>query len=342
MLLARTALRLLARSPWIGALLVIGVGVAEPASSPHRAADGPRSPQVLLILDRSGSALGQELATEKSMASTLLDLFATTPDSVGVLSFATSTRIDQPLTQDAATAKGAVNSLTASGWSDIEGALARAGTPTGLADQSGIPTGSQAPQFVILFTDGTPTAFRGQFLYRGIAYDGVIGGSCDQAPTFENKLWSPTVDNGSVAGMSLVTPTGDGLAIGSACGSTSSVRWFAFDTYPVPGYVSTACSIPGTTSANGEVGGPLGAQTCWLVENLVYVYADQLKNRGVRIYTIGVGTANAGLLTKAASDASYYSNPTSNELTQIFEAIQASSTTPGLRESWGRLKLHYR
>ena len=78
----------------------------------------------------------------------------------------------------------AINNMTAVGATNAEDALAQVGGPNGLTDQSAVPADQRVQQYVIFFTDGMPTAFRGKFKNQGTDnIDAVVcgtGNTCDQ------------------------------------------------------------------------------------------------------------------------------------------------------------------
>ena len=108
--------------------------------------------------------------------------------------------------------------------------------------------------------------------------------------------------------------TGDGRSSGSACGTSTTVRWKAFDTDPVPGYAPTACSIPYQTV--------LASHICNLASSRALARGAELKARGITIYTIGLGQANPDFLGALATgpEQTYYA-PTSDQLRSIFQKI---------------------
>ena len=145
---------------------------------------------------------------------------------------------------------------------------------------------------------------------------GCATGNCDDPPNDNvvGELYNPTT--GAALGIDPRT-TGDGLAAGSACGVATTTRWMIFDTYPVPGYAPTACSIPQRPQ--------LVAHFCNLASALTQVHANELKAKKITVYTIALGSLtdiNEPLMKAMASDpAFYYRAPTSNELQAIFQKV---------------------
>ena len=114
---------------------------------------------IVLVLDRSGSMQGAPLAALKAGANQFVDIIDEGTDGVldgviangsrvGVVSFADSATVNQPLTGSAGAVKSAVNALVASGGTNHEAAITTA--------QSQLAGGS-GNDIMIIFTDGQTT-----------------------------------------------------------------------------------------------------------------------------------------------------------------------------------------
>ena len=219
----------------------------------------------------------------------------------------------------------AINGLNASGGTNAEDALAQALTLP-WSDQSGVPANERTKQVVVFFSDGNPTAFRGQFKYNGTDYDGVaaIGGS-----TVWLNLGKPDqyFTNFSV---NKVHITGDGKTVGTtACPNTTSggvtdklnTRWYVFSnsTYglnsygPMSGYGSQQCNISQTA---------LAGYLTHLATQMAIDNASAIKAKGIEIYTIGLGNIDQAFLGTLSSGSAFaYYTPDSSELEGIFQQI---------------------
>jgi Flp pilus assembly protein TadG len=283
--------------------------------------------EIMLVLDRSGSMQGTPIADLKTAARTFVDYFAATQDKdkMGLISFSTAVTLDQAMGTNYVTSiKAAISAMNAANYTNTEDALDQADGPGGFTDQTGIPGDQRIQQFLIFFSDGQPTAFRGQFLYQGVNYDAVaIGatngsGDCDPNtfPTSYNSL--PRLYNPVTAAQLTATayPTGDGVAMIRCAGFAQpkpTTRWYVFDTMPVSGYAATATCIPARN---------LGAQFCYIANQLALNHATDLKNnRHVVIYTIGLGNVDANFMGAIANPNLYYHAPTSAELQAIFQRV---------------------
>ena len=86
------------------------------------------------------------------------------------------------------------------------------------------------------------------------------------------------------------------------------------DTYPVPGYAPTACTIPEN--------GTLCPYVCNMAENLALLHAKEQKDAGVTIYTVGYGQIHTAFMQSLASSVNmYYNAPTPDDLEPIFQHI---------------------
>ena len=112
------------------------------------------------------------------------------------------------------------------------------------------------------------------------------------------------------------TYTGDGNMPGaSKCpANRTSTRWMCFDAVPVAGHGPTDCNIPPQTT--------LASYVCNLAANRALQHAQELKDKRVTIFVIGLGQVNRPLLEQIASspDLVYYT-PTSSQLQALFQRV---------------------
>jgi Flp pilus assembly protein TadG len=279
--------------------------------------------EIMLVLDRSWSLNGTPMRDLKTAANKFVSMFAATQDKdkMGMISFATAVSLDRALGTNYVNAMTtAINGMSANDYTNAEDALDRADGTGGFTDQSGYPADRRIQQFLIFFSDGQPTAFRGTFRYRGANYDGVALGEPDNngdcsTSTFPDpgNLYNPTTG-------ATLTPTtrwtGDGSTTRVRCPGSSNnytTRWYIFDTMPVPGYSATATCIP--TSA-------LGRQFCYIANQLAINHAAELKAKHIKIYTIGLGHVDASFMQTLASNSTmYYYAPTGAQLTALFQQV---------------------
>lgn len=300
-----SAMAILAKVVGVGAVPVASSGVAQ-----------QNKVEIMLVLDRSGSMAGKPIADLKKAARSFLDFFTETQDrdKAGLVSYATSARVDRPLGTDyVAPMKAAIDAMAGNGHTNAEDAIAQAGGPQGFTDQTGVPDDQRIQQFLIFFSDGRPNSFRWTFKNRGTTYDAVVfvDGNCDPGDrnTTNQSLWRP--DREQQLGIA-ARPTGDGVYPGSKCG-VSTTRWNIFDTRPVPGYAADACKLPDPA---------LGNHVCGLAASLALEHAQELKDRRITIYTIGLGTTHRQFLEQLASNPGlYYYAPASDQLQRIFQKV---------------------
>lgn len=281
--------------------------------------------EIMLVLDRSYSMAGRPMTALKRAANTFVDFFSKTQeqDKVGLISFASSVNVNLALGTNYVTAMHtAINSIGALGGTNTEDAIDQADGPQGFTDQTGIPGDRRVQQFLVLFSDGKPTGFRGDFLSGGVTYDGVAGvanGNCvpgDMGITWE-LLNSPTTERVTLG----PDPqrTGDGITTancnvgGNRSGSGPTTRWLIFDSQPVPGYSPTARCIPDPA---------LAYHICDLCSGLALQRGQELKNKGIVIYTIGLGADNATFLRSLATSPDLFREaPDADQLEAIFEQV---------------------
>ena len=282
-----------------------------------------REAEIMMILDRSGSmgmsANGRIPINDlKTAAKSFLSYFAATQDrdKLGLISFATTARLDRALGTNFVTPMTtAINSMSASGYTDTEDAVDLADGTGGFTDQSGLPGDRHVQQFAVFFSDGMPTAFHDRFMVNNLTYDAIViastnfVGGCAGLNDF-TRLVNPT--NGQDLSVYPV-PTGDGRTLATtACGRVTT-RWFAFDAYPVPGYAPTACSIPA---------GALDAYFCTEAKRRAIAHAAELKAKGVIVFVIGLGNVDRTFLGQMASSAqTIYYAPDSSQLQSLFQQV---------------------
>jgi len=111
-----------------------------------------RSPDVVLVLDRSGSMSGQAFEDLKAAAKTLVDRLDLSTDQVGVVSFSSQATLDQPLTRAAGAVRAAIDAMTATGDTNIAEAIrtAQAELTSPRRVAGNVPV-------MILMSDGQPT-----------------------------------------------------------------------------------------------------------------------------------------------------------------------------------------
>jgi Flp pilus assembly protein TadG len=285
-----------------------------PTSS--RGAAQKKEVEIMLVLDHSGSMAGTPISDLKAAARTFVDLFAATQDKdkLGLISFSTAVTLDRPLGINYVTAmRAAITAMSASNYTNAEDAIDQADGPGGFTDQTGISGDRRIQQFLIFFSDGQPTAFR----YRGTDYDAVAvgatagSGDCDPG-TFPStgNLYNPV----TAATLTPTTrPTGDGTTTRIKCTTKGSLayttRWYIFDTRPVTGYAATATCIPDRA---------LGAQFCYLANQMALDHAAELKAKNIVIYAIGLGNIDAPFMQAIANPNLYYRAPNSSQLQAIF------------------------
>jgi uncharacterized protein YegL len=296
--------------------------------------------EIMLVLDRSGSMDGTPMRDLKKAARSFVSFFEETQDQdkMGLVSFATSVKVDVPLGNNyVSSMTSKINAMDAVGATNAEDSLSQAGNPAkgGLTDQSGVPGNKRVQQFVIFFSDGNPTAFRGKFKYNGTDnIDAVVCGTGNDCGTVYTMLGKPEREewlryNPRFTGDGNPKPPGTGT---SKCtkqygGSyVNTTKWYVLDdpdyrlTYRGTTYNSESCFIPTVGSSNTTA--PLSTYICTTARGMAVEHAQELKDNNVKIYTIGLGNIDRDFLSQIASGPSFeFYAPTSGELQAIFNKI---------------------
>lgn len=113
---------------------------------------GRSAVDVALVIDVSGSMANGALDEAKTAAKAFVDTMNLNPDQVTLVAFSSSARVVQPLTQDANAIKTQIDSLTASGNTNISDAIAKARSELNSNRRN---AGNQP--IIVLLTDGQPT-----------------------------------------------------------------------------------------------------------------------------------------------------------------------------------------
>ncbi len=303
--------------------------------------------EIMMILDRSGSMAGSKMTALKNAARGFLDFFADTQnkDKVGLISFSTTAGVngapDRALGINfVAPMKAAINNMNADGATNAENAIDMADGTGGFTDQTGVPGDRRIQQFVVFFSDGMPTALTDRFKYNNTNYDGVVYGvgssgrsNCRTSDypymSVANVLVRPSGD-GNHPGVNPAT-TGDGKATSgsstnrTACTSGGSrylnTKWYLFETSLVPRaggrtWPAEQCSIPMDD---------LVPYFCGKARQMALDNAQVLKNKGIKVYVIGLGSSNEidpTYLRSLSSGADFtFIAPASSDLEAIFNKI---------------------
>jgi hypothetical protein len=294
----------------------------------NRAVAKKNAVEIMLVLDRSGSMAGTPMRDLKTAAQSFIAFFEETQeqDLVGLISFATSVTVNVGLQNNFVTAMTtAINAMNATGATNAEDALDQSDGPSGFTDQSGLPGDQIVQQFLIFFSDGNPTAFRGRFRYNDVDnINAVVCGTGQTCDTVYQRLGSPSSETWLRLSGDYINPehTGDGRRpTVSACGRSlndpPTTRWYVFSEYPVPGYTNPLyCHIP---HGSGQA---LPRYICRTARQMALEHAQELKDKNIKIYTIGLGDIDQDFLGQVASGPSYeYYTPDSSELQTIFNTI---------------------
>ena len=284
-----------------------------------------RNAEIALVLDGSGSMSGTPIVRLRDAAKSFVQNFEDreTKNKFALITFASGAEEVFNLDHNYVSPLNlGITALNAQGWTNAEDALGQAG---GLPwkDQSSIPPNEQDKQVVVFFSDGNPTAFRGQFLYSGNTYDAVAAVSASTHNVSDRLFRSD--EKHTNYNMTTANVTGDGLPQGSSVCSTLGVdtmKWeiFSDPTYGLNNFAQTFGFDPETCQMGNP--DPFGDYANWLVRQMAIDHAAAIKAQGIEIYTIGLGNVDQTYLETISSGpefAFYTSDP--NELEGIFQTI---------------------
>ena len=290
-----------------------------------------RDVEIMLLLDRSGSMSGEPMDHLKVAGRNFVEYFKDTQetDKVGLVSYATAVSVDRTLDHNFVDPiQNAVNEMSANGWTNTEDALDQAGQSGGFTDQEGIVGDRRVQQFLVFFSDGNPTAFRAtydpaqtpfrRFTRDGTNWDDAVVSMSDST---DAQLYDPN------SGTSLPVNqymTGDGQpSAASSClpGSGTSTKWwilqdplFGSGSYaPLAGFTPDHCDID-RSLMSGYVQGT--------AKKMAVAHAQELKEKGIKIYTIGLGNVDTAFLHQISSGEYYqYYTPDASQLEELFQKI---------------------
>lgn len=293
-----------------------------------------REVEIMLVLDESGSMSGA-MSNLKSAAESFVDFFEHTDDTdqMGLITFASGVVVERALGTDFhADMISKIESMSASGGTNTEDALDQADGPSGFTDQTGLSGDERVQQFLIFFSDGNPTAFRGDFTRDGTDYHAV--GYADSY--WNRKLMYTDVQYQEYNVKEYETGDGKSPSGGTNCKSGdpltgySNTKWHILDdpTYGVNGYSEFSgayysdllgtsdpekCSINRSKMANYAAA---------ITKQMAIDHAQEIKDKGIKIYTIGLGGVDEDFLSQIASGPGFeYFAPTSADLKNLFQKI---------------------
>jgi Mg-chelatase subunit ChlD len=299
--------------------------------------------EIVLILDRSASMSSTfnplnpwsrfsqpPIEDLKTAALNFLEFFTATQESdqMALITFGTHVNVNVPMgSHFIGPMSDVIYEMEANGSTNTEDALAQASGPGGFSEYLIESSEPRAQQYVILFSDGSPTAFRARDAYPfkrdGYTIDNAVvtNRSSDTATLFDS-------DTGESLGVRQYQ-MGDGLPIGGTQCVTGSppveyltTKWGTLEdpVYGIQSYEPMAEVDP--EACPGVAPAMLGSYVQQTARQMALDRAQDLKNQGVRIYIVGLGAIDQAFLSEIASgiDFEFYTSDPSG-LTQIFQQI---------------------
>lgn len=301
-----------------------------------------QSVEIVLVLDRSASMrstfnpLDRTSRLEqppiedlKTAAIHFLEFFDVTQeyDHMALITFGTEVKVNVAMASHFVEPMSAViEDMEADGSTNTEDALSQALGPEGFSEFLTVGDEHRAQQYLILFSDGMPTAFRAPedspFMRDGQVVDDVV-----VAANFSAGASLFDASSGEALGI-LQYQTGDGLpkdrtkcVEGTPPIPYLTTKWgvledpvYGSHTYePLMDSDLEACKLNTSTMAN---------YTQFTARQMALDHAQALKNQGIVIFTVGLGVIDRAFLSTVSSgqDFEFYTSDPSG-LTQIFQQI---------------------
>lgn len=289
-----------------------------------------RDVNIMIVMDRSGSLQNTgACAPLKADAVSFVEKFAEGRDNVGLITFATGSRVDNPLSSTFKTGvEGTLNSLTCTGATSSAQALWQAYQQLiGLAQDGALNA-------IVFFTDGLPTAVTETFPFKNnssctdkTARAGVLtlGFNASNVPQNAMGLYQQNAKAQPLASdLNVITNNNNCVFKNDASKVDSDVQYAPTTDYWGNSLTATAYRSTTTSGAGLDI---VSAQN---IENFATNAADHAALRirrgdsdpaqgnkslsGVMILTIGLGGAAAGtmdpvLLQRIANDPALSPNP---------------------------------
>ncbi len=284
-----------------------------------------RNAEIALVLDVSGSMGGSPLSDMKDGAKQFVENFTDQQQDNKFALLTFSSGVQKPFDMSngyVSPITSAINGLSANGSTNTEDALAQA-VALPWSDQSGVPANERSKQVVVFFSDGNPTAFRGNFVYKNNTFNGVAA-KYTNSSSFLPQLAQPNVQHQFFPTSSIynVQKTGDGKPSGSSACGILTVKWeiFSDPTYGLDNFSGTAGLDPEQCLISDP--NPLIDYHVWLIKQMAIDNAAAIKAQGIEIYTIGLGDVDPVFLESLSSGPNFaYYTTDSSELAGIFQQI---------------------
>jgi Flp pilus assembly protein TadG len=282
-----------------------------------------RDVNVMIVMDRSGSlTVSGSCVPLKAAAVSFVDKFAESRDNLGLITFATSSRIDVALTTTFKTSvEGTLNSVICSGATSSAQALWQSYQALAALAQTG------ALNVIVFFTDGRPTAVTESFPYKAncTVHNAKLG---VLTPGYSSGVVTNTIFglyNQNATAQPMATDL-NVISDDAGCDFKNDQTKVTSDVSYAPltdywGNSLTATAYRTTTTSGAGLSITAGQN----VENFSTNAADHAALRirrgdpdplngnrtlaGVTIYSIGLGVVDDVLLKRIANDPSLTPNP---------------------------------
>ncbi len=289
-----------------------------PSVSIAPSACGASPTDTVIIIDRSGSMLGDKITAAKTAAQSFVDILSQNPaNKVALVTFSTTATTDAPFTTNYASVKSKIGIIFPSGSTCLECAIKQAEAQI----QANASDGNK--KVVVLLTDG---------IANTIAQNGL--GTLSMATSLDKETSVLGTTDKKIAEAQFILPTGYVFPTGYSYPSPSP-RPSTTTTYPTPSVTfplptgksifPTGYQLPsGYPTPTGYSGSGGNATQSVAEQRALDAAKASYAAYQTAFYTIGLGgDVNADFLKQLASatGGQYNFSPTGTELTAIYNSL---------------------
>ena len=200
----------------------------------------------------------------------------------------------------------------------------------GFTDQEGIAADRKVQQFLVFFSDGNPTAFRVTYdpattPYRRFTRDGTHWDDAvvSMSDSTDARLYADPQSGSALTVNQYMTGDGE-PSTASSClpgSGTSTTKWWILQD-PIVGsgnYAPLASFSPDHCDIDRSL---MSGYVQATAKKMAVAHAQELKEKGIKIYTIGLGNVDTEFLHQISSGEYFqYYTPDASQLEELFQKI---------------------